>query len=752
MKIFSVILAYFFFSLTIQTEMVQAEMTKGAAEVFISFAKESLGEEYDSKMGPEWEKGISFHTRYWSKERAFQFLTYLEARIGKKAALQKIKPFSRLSGLAFDDFLGRIHFYEGFLGPEGVTERLKKSLLGFDIGNAEEMEKVVKYVENLVGRKALILMMKRNLNSFSEIRLLELRNNFKYITSLIGEEEAKILIEKNFLAFKVIGKNIKRIKENFKFLKAYIESSIKEKAAVKEILTDMITSNFRYFFLFDSNKFEKIRSYLKNQFSLSDQEIIERMRKNLLFFSQIRIKSLKDITGVQEIFTSFVKKHLTEDEYNSQFGVRWENKISFYTRNWSKDDADQFLFYLEDRIGAKAALETLKVPYYLKKMSFDEFLGRIHFYEGFLGPEGVTKRLKKSLAGFHYGNAEEMEKVVNYVENLLGREVLILMMKKNLIPFSEIHFLELRKNFEYIVILVGIKRAKMIMERTLSFFREVGGNTGKIKENFRFIKNYIENSIEEKSAVEEILIDMITSNPKAFYRFDPNRFEQIRSLLKTTDIFFDEEIIQIMQQNLAAFSQINSPIKLIQAAEIIGYINHKIYLMFEVHGGNLAIVDGMTANVLKKNPSILSTVNLMNLKQLVTYLENYIGEKDTNYLMAQGFLDFYKMNFNDLIKIISLLENLFGKLATRQMIVDGGPKFFKLKKTKLNRIMNWMKPPLEGGFLFLKDRAAQKELLSFFDYMNDLELEEIKSNAQKKQVLEDYLNSQKSKCAAQFAN
>ena len=45
-------------------------------------------------------------------------------------------------------------------------------------------------------------------------------------------------------------------------------------------------------------------------------------------------------------------------------------------------------------------------------LSYRRFIERVEFYEGYIGEEEVTKRLNRSLGGFHRGDIKEIKKVI----------------------------------------------------------------------------------------------------------------------------------------------------------------------------------------------------------------------------------------------------------------------------------------------------------------------------------------------------
>ena len=99
------------------------------------------------------------------------FLEKMEARIGVEQTLKRIQApsYFRMSYVNFKDI---VSLYEEYIGVEGVTQRLNRSLGGFDKGNVEAVRAVITYLQIYFGGKeegklAIQQIMKKNLRGFS---------------------------------------------------------------------------------------------------------------------------------------------------------------------------------------------------------------------------------------------------------------------------------------------------------------------------------------------------------------------------------------------------------------------------------------------------------------------------------------------------------------------------------------------------------------------------------------------------------
>ena len=133
-------------------------------------------------------------------------------------------------------------------------------------------------------------------------------------------------------------------------------------------------------------------------------------------------------------------KNMTyEEAFQKKMGVNWEDRIQEYTNRWTSEDATAFLDYLSNRIGEITTLNRIKYPSYFQHMqSYNRFLEFISFYESYIGEDGVTYRLSKSLKGFERGDFVEIRRVIKFLEEeyLGNQEDIKVIMMKNLDGFS----------------------------------------------------------------------------------------------------------------------------------------------------------------------------------------------------------------------------------------------------------------------------------------------------------------------------
>lgn len=98
-------------------------------------------------------------------------------------------------------------------------------------------------------------------------------------------------------------------------------------------------------------------------------------------------------------FIRFAREQLRET-LSSEMPKNWETKVTRATRYWNEPEMDEFLSFLEERIGREEALKRIRSVSYFKDFRFKSFLERLRLYERYIGREGVNERLRRSFRRF----------------------------------------------------------------------------------------------------------------------------------------------------------------------------------------------------------------------------------------------------------------------------------------------------------------------------------------------------------------
>ncbi len=202
-----------------------------------------------------------------------------------------------------------------------------------------------------------------------------------------------------------------------------------------------------------------------------------------------------------EVFINFANKN------QGGFGTVWEKKISTYLKkgNWTAEDAKSFLEEMEARIGVKQTLKRIKTTSYFWMMSYVSFKDRVSLYEEYIGIDGVTKRLNRSLGGFDRGNVEDIRDVITYLhiyfggkEGYLGaspkpvKPVIHEMMQRSLVAFSSTSKSKIQEVIEYLEGYLGVSSKPVIqemMQRNLVAFSST--SKSKIQEVVEYVEGYL---------------------------------------------------------------------------------------------------------------------------------------------------------------------------------------------------------------------------------------------------------------------
>ena len=140
---------------TTQENPIREENT--AAKVFIDFAREHRGENFEREMGSQWKEKITENTSFWTAQDAIDFLDYLVDLIGVDLALTRIRSTSYFSYMHYKDFKDRVDFYkqENYLGEEGIRKKLSQSFSGLHTGDLADIRNTIQQVQNIIGEEGI---------------------------------------------------------------------------------------------------------------------------------------------------------------------------------------------------------------------------------------------------------------------------------------------------------------------------------------------------------------------------------------------------------------------------------------------------------------------------------------------------------------------------------------------------------------------------------------------------------------------
>ena len=598
--------------------------TQTAGSVFIDFAKKVLGTSYEEKLGSEWENQIINYTKYWTAEDSYQFLSFLESRIGSRDTINAIKNASYLRFSNIKSFKERVDLYSQYIGEEAVNTRLKQSLGGYQSGKGKirlirsNIEFIMSYVNN---EKEAINIMKNHIYTFSVARddVHNLPNMLQLLETYISKKEVIVLLEtaSNFRA--LLKTPLSKLKDNISFLKKYLDED-QIAFMIKKNCQSVITNNFKEikdniifleyylnndqiaftikksFYGVKTNSLKGIKdniAFLTNYLDKSDivlglsnmsfpyskkltnlkesinflepyigkEGITKKLKMNFIILSTDELKYLKQMeqkvgktqtalyieTNILNskpasvpshshassklfyntagfIFIEFAKKVLGT-EYETTFGSEWEERIIYNTRYWTVTDSQNFLSFLENRIGSLATAKLIETTAYFKYFRFDSFKARVQLYTKYIGEEAVNARLKQSLYGFHIGKIdiiqsniefirsyiksdkifnsilqksigwasimriEQLLEVIQFLDNYLNKEEIIWIMQRNINALSYAKINKLKQVVDFLENYVSRQKVTRIMKNSFKYF--IDKNFNEIKDNIEFLESYI---------------------------------------------------------------------------------------------------------------------------------------------------------------------------------------------------------------------------------------------------------------------
>ncbi|MDE0119076.1 MAG: hypothetical protein OXM55_03610 [Bdellovibrionales bacterium] len=184
-----------------------------------------------------------------------------------------------------------------------------------------------------------------------------------------------------------------------------------------------------------------------------------------------------------------------------------EKRITKITAYWGVKSAQDFLNYMEKRVGTEHTLKRIKSPSYFYSMKYGSFKKRVSLYEEYIGSVEVTHRLRISLGGFHWGNVGEIRDFIEYITEYFGggenaKEAVKQMMRNSLRAFSEAKKAEMEKFVQYLEEYMGDgEKAKEAVQQMMRSNLQAFSTAKKteVEKTIKYIENIIgKNKVKQK--------------------------------------------------------------------------------------------------------------------------------------------------------------------------------------------------------------------------------------------------------------
>ena len=486
---------------------------------------------------------------------------------------------------------------------------------GQTIGNIIKISDKIKFIEKYAGKDVMENIILTNLQSFAQVNLETLKETINFLEDYIQDEKIVIIqnrkvtvlqgkeiiiyiLTKSFQGFKLA--KIERLEEIIKFLEEYIEKN----EVIRKIVKD--------WWHFASSDPKKLKIFLESfDENVRKQIIAEMIIRGIRIVTRNYLQEKKDVDNQGgQIIVNYVQKYYEQKGIDLPTG--WLEKIDYYTYYLTEASAGEFLNFLERRIGPENTVKGLiQSPSVLQNIkTFKTFKARVDFYEEYIGEEAVNKILSKSLAGFVIGNIIKISDKIKFIEKYAGKDVMENIILTNL------------QSFPYI-------------------------NLETLKETINFLEDYIQ---DEKIVIiqngkmtvlqgKEIIIYILK---KSFQGFKLAKIENLEETIKIFEEYI-EKVVVIKRMVKAWWHFASADPKKLKA--LLDYFNE------------YDIEKKIITEIITKSVAGMAIVNLEELKDLIDFLEPYIGKEGIIARLRSGFISFTTIKR----KRLEQLEKEWGK-------------------------------------------------------------------------------------------
>ena len=690
-----------------QTELQDPIEGQSAGDIFIESARVFFREEFEEegekkyknmkeeeafqqRMGSDWENKIQETTEYWTNADAIAFLEYLFNRIGQRMTLSRIKGTSYFKDMSYSHFLDRVEFYEGYIGEDGVTYRLNRSLSGFHRGDIIEIQRVIEFLEEYLGsREILQKMMMKNLNIFSPLsskegaqaNLENVKDVIAYLMSInITEEQIKSMITSNFEGF------VKATRRKLETKRQLLiqEETVGISFTLKEI-DKMIVESIQDFLQADLSKVKSMITYLKE--IIKDEQLIKDMAiRNLQGLAKSDPETLQDkresLTRAETIGIAFILEEIDK--------MIVESIQDFLRADLSK--VKSMITYLKEIIKDEQLIKAMAVrnlqglargdPETLQNKRAS--LTRAETIGIAFTLEEIDKMIVESIEGFLQADLSKVKSMITYLKEIIKDEQLIKAMAvRNLkgLAKSDPETLQDRRasltRAETIGIAFTLEEIDKMIVESIQAFLQV--DLSKVKIMITYLKEIIKD--------EQLIKDMAVRNLKGLASSDPETLQERRESLKqieTIGIAFTlEEIDKMIVENIQGFLQAD----LSKVKSMITYLKEIIkdeQLIKAMAVRNLKGLAESDPETLQERRASLTRAETIGIAFTLEEIDKMIVESIEGFLQAD--LSKVKIMITYLKEIIKD-EQLIKAMAVRNLqgLAKSDPKTLQERRESLTR-------------------------------------------------------------------
>ena len=315
-------------------------------------------------------------------------------------------------------------------------------------------------------------------------------------------------------------------------------------------------------------------------------------------FSQI-----EDTSGY--VFIEFANDYLRDREENVEEIItpHLQEEIIKNTEGWTVEEARNFLRFLLENIGPEQTIRSIRNDFSIidfQVVSYSDFTKMVDLFIERIGEDALSVRLLRMLASKN----DIMPELANDIEDI---ERLMLFIKEYV-------------EDEDIVI-------EIIINNDLSVI-----NIDSLREVLKFL--------EEQEFEKIDIIKIMRVNLSSLNLYLSNFNEKIRLLLEHE--FPRTGILEVLK---------TGELDELSLEELRGILEH-----LESSGLERTTIINILAKSLHRLNRETFHVDFFDLKEVVSFLEGYIGKEEVNKIASENFMFFYNINFVEFKNIVEALE------------------------------------------------------------------------------------------------
>ena len=323
----------------------------------------------------------------------------------------------------------------------------------------------------------------------------------------------------------------------------------------------------------------------------------------ILFFSSTLFAEDEETTGY--IFIDFAKNHLEERGEDSKKIIddRLQNEVIQKTEFWTIEEARSFLKFLLDTIGPDETTKSIRNGFNIidfEEVSYSDFMEIVNLFIKHIGKDRLVVKLLNPLKSQNhiipeYEQVEDIEHLILFIKDYVKDEN---------------------------------TTAEIIINNDLSFIKAEG---------LRQFSRYLEEKGFEKSSIVELMkIHLPSLHP---YSKIERKIEFLMGYgFSKANIL---EILKVEYSRLDIFS-LNELEALLKYLEDTGLKKP-------------TIIDVVTKNFYELSRETFYT-DFSDLKEVIKFLEDYVGEEAVNRIASENFMFFYNIKITELKQLLEGLE------------------------------------------------------------------------------------------------